>query len=152
ARNYAEAINNYSTLVKLYPYDRAGHGNLALAFFYTRDFAKALEEGRRSIEDGSKNLLYRNNYALYAMYAGDFKSAADESRADINMDPALTKAYLPLAVAAIADGNFKGASDAYDEMSKTGASGASLAALGHADLDMYEGRFADAEATVKAAL
>jgi tetratricopeptide (TPR) repeat protein len=154
ARNYAEAINNYSTLVKLYPYDRAGHGNLALAFFYTRDFAKALEEGRRSIEDSAEkqNMLYRNNYALYAMYAGDFKTAADESRVEIKLDPALTKAYLPLAVAAIADGNFKGASDAYDEMSKTGAAGASLAALGRADLEMYEGRFADAEATVKAAL
>jgi serine/threonine protein kinase/tetratricopeptide (TPR) repeat protein len=152
ARNYPEAINNYSTLVKLYPYDRSGHGNLALAYFYTRDFSKALEEGRRSIENGSRNLLFRNNYALYAMYAGDFKSAADEARAEIKMDPALMKAYLPLAVAAIADGNFSAARAAYDDMGKTGAAGASLAALGLADLAMYEGRFGDAESLVKAAL
>jgi tetratricopeptide (TPR) repeat protein len=129
AHNYTEAINNYSTLVKLYPYDRSGHGNLALAYFYTRDFPKALEEGRRSIEGGSRNLLFRNNYALYAMYAGDFKSAADEGRAEIKMDPAVMKAYLPLAVAAIADGNFNAARAAYGEMGKTGVPGASLAAL-----------------------
>jgi eukaryotic-like serine/threonine-protein kinase len=152
ARNYTEAINNYSTLVKLYPYDRSGHGNLALAYFYTRDFTKALEEGRRSIEDGSKNLLYRNNYALYAMYAGDFKAAAEEVRAEIKMDPALMKAYLPLAIAAIADGDFDGARAAYVEMVKTGAAGASLSALGLADLAMFQGRFSDAEAVVKAAL
>ena len=152
AHNYTEAINNYSTLVKLYPYDRSGHGNLALAYFYTRDFPKALEEGRRAIEDGSRNLLFRNNYALYAMYAGDFKSAADEARAEIKMDPALMKAYLPLAVAAIADGNFNAARAAYGDMGKTGVPGASLAALGLADLAMYEGRFTDAEALVKAAL
>jgi len=149
---YAEAINNYSTLVKLYPYDRSGHGNLALAYFYTRDFPKALEEGRRTIEDGSRNLLYRNNYALYAMYAGDFKGAADEARAEIKMDPALMKAYLPLAVAGIADGDFDAARAAYGDMGKTGVPGASLAALGLADLAMYEGRSTDAEALIKAAL
>ena len=152
ARNYTEAINNYSTLVKLYPYDRSGHGNLALAYFYTRDFPKALEEGRRSIENGSRNLLFRNNYALYAMYAGDFKSAAEEARAEIKIDPALMKAYLPLAVAAIVEGNFDAARAAYGDMGKTGVAGTSLAALGLADLAMYEGRFTEAEALVKAAL
>ena len=31
ARNYEQAIENYSDLVKAYPADRAGHSNLALA-------------------------------------------------------------------------------------------------------------------------
>ena len=32
ARNYEKAIENYETLVKLYPADDGGHGNLALAY------------------------------------------------------------------------------------------------------------------------
>ena len=151
-RNFDKAIEDYSTLLKLYPYDRTGHGNLALAYFYTRNFPKALEEGRRSIENGSRDLLFRNNYALYAMYAGDFKAAADEGRAEIQTDPTLMKAYLPLAIAAIADGDSAAARGAYARMATTGVAGSSLANLGLADLAMYEGRFADAEAIVKAAI
>jgi tetratricopeptide (TPR) repeat protein len=151
-QNYDKAIENYSTLVKLYPYDRSGHGNLALAYFYARNFPKALEEGQRSIEGGSRDLLFRNNYALYAMYASDFKAAAEQSRKDIQIDPALMKAYLPLAIAAIAGGDSTAARDAYGRMAKVGASGASLSSLGLADLAMYEGRFADAEATARAAI
>jgi tetratricopeptide (TPR) repeat protein len=152
ARNYDKAIENYTTLVKLYPYDRSGHGNLALAHFYTRNFANALEEGRRAIEGGSRDLLYRNNYALYAMYAGNFKAAAEEARAEIQLDPRLMKAYLPLAIAAIDSGDSSAARDAYARMEQTGVSGESLAGLGLADLAMYEGRFAEAEAIVKTAI
>ena len=50
AQAYQEAVTNYSKLVELYPADRAGHGNLAVARFYLLDFARATESSRRALE------------------------------------------------------------------------------------------------------
>src|SRR5204862_5402180 len=43
AQNFEQAVDNYSKLVTAYPADFAGRNGLALAYFYQRDFAKALE-------------------------------------------------------------------------------------------------------------
>ncbi len=144
-RNYEKAIENYNTLVKLYPADRAGHSNLALAHFYRLNFGKALEEARESVKIYPKNDTFRNNYALYAMYAGDFATAEREARRVIEQNPKFAKAYLPIAMAALAANNVAGARDAYGRMEGTGGFGASLAAMGLADLALYEGRWNDAE-------
>jgi eukaryotic-like serine/threonine-protein kinase len=149
AQNYDKAIENFSTLIRLYPSDRGGHVNLALAYFYTRNFSKALEEGRRSVEVGSKDLMNRTNYALYAMYAGDFKTAATEAQKVIAQDPAVYRAYFPLAIAALASGDAAMARSAYERMAKSGTAGASLAGLGLADIALYQGRFAEAETILR---
>ena len=78
SRNYEKAIENYQTLLSLYPADDTGHNNLAMSYFSTRRFAEALEEGRRALEIYPHRLLYRGNCALFAMYAGDFAAAEDE--------------------------------------------------------------------------
>ena len=148
ARNYDKAIENYSTLVKLYPADR-GHGNLALAYFYIRDFPKALEEGRRAVELYPKSVRFRTNNALYAMYAGDFATAAAEGGRVIDQAPHSETAYLPLAMAALATAKPAEARDAYMRMARAGTPGASLANIGLADLAMYEAGFVEAEATLK---
>ena len=44
-QNYDKAIESFSTLVRLFPSDSVGHVNLALAYFYNRQFDEALEEG-----------------------------------------------------------------------------------------------------------
>jgi tetratricopeptide (TPR) repeat protein len=140
ARNYEKAVENYSALVSSYPADSAGHNNLALAYFYLQDFQKALEEGRRAVEIYPKNSFYRNNAALYAMYAGDFEHGATEARAVLEVQPATHKAYLPIVMQAVAAGDADASVAAYADMQKTGAPGASLAAIGIADLDLYNGR------------
>ncbi len=144
SRNYDKAIENYSTLVKLYPADGAGHNNLALAYFSTRNFAQALEEGRRALEIYPRKLLYRGNYALYAMYASDFKSALDGATQLLNDEPTYYPAYLPVAVAALTQRDFADARDAYNRMAQTGRPGATVAAIGIADAAMYEGNFPQA--------
>jgi hypothetical protein len=86
------------------------------------------------------------------MYAGDFTIAEGESKKLIEQDGAFFKAYLPLAVSALARGDPVAARAAYERMAKVGPQGASLAAIGLADLALYEGRFGDVEPILKDAL
>ena len=148
-QNYQQAAEHYKGLLDKYPYDRVGHLNLALTYFYLREFENALQEGKRSIEVDPKSLIGHSNYALYAMYAGDFATAAVEARKVIEQDPSAFKAYLPFAVAGLATFDVAAATDAYNRMAKANPEGASLANIGLADLAMYQGRFADAAAMLR---
>lgn len=150
--SYDKAIDNYGELVRRYPADRGGHSNLALAYFSTLNFAKAMEEGRQAIQIYPRNLTFRSNYALFAMYAGDFKTAVDQARQVITGDSKFQKGYLPLAMAALDEGDVEAARTAYAAMAQAGAAGASLAASGLGDLDLLAGRNADAGKTLQAAL
>jgi serine/threonine protein kinase/Tfp pilus assembly protein PilF len=145
-KNYEKAVESLKRVVDQYPYDRGGQVNIAIAYFYMRNFAKALEHGRRSVEIAPKDVINRANLALYGMYAGDFATAADEARAVLTQDATAYRSYLPLAMAAIAKGDFEAARSAYADMSKSGPPGSSLATLGLADLALYQGRFHDAGA------
>ncbi len=149
ARNDDKAIENGEALVKLYPADRAGHLNLAFAYFQKRNFAKAFEEGRRGIEIYRGHVAAWNTYALYAMYASDFATAASEAERVSKQYPTFPKAYLPLAMAALANGKSDAARNAYARMAATGPLGASVASMGLADISMYEGRFAEAVTILK---
>jgi tetratricopeptide (TPR) repeat protein len=151
-RNYDQAIEAYRQLVERYPADRAGHNNLALAYFYTRDFAKAFEYGRRAIQVYPQSLKFRNNFALYAMYAGDFRTAAENAQQVLAEDSSYDAAYLPLAMAAFHDESPDAARAVYEKARASGAGGASLAAIGLADIALYQGRVTDAVATLEAAI
>jgi tetratricopeptide (TPR) repeat protein/predicted Ser/Thr protein kinase len=151
-RNYDKAIENYTALVARYPADRAGHSNLALAYFHVLNFPKALEEARASVKIYPRIATFRSNLALYAMYSGDFATAATEAARVVEQEPTFAKAYLPLAMAALAKGDAEGAREAYRRMGEAGPRGQSLASAGLADLAMYEGRFADAVAILEEAI
>jgi serine/threonine protein kinase/tetratricopeptide (TPR) repeat protein len=152
AGSYDKAIDNYSQLVTKYPADRGGHSNLAISYFASLDFPKALAEGRAAIRIYPRNVTFHSNVALYALYASDFKAAAEEAARVIELDKSFAKGYLPLAMAAIDNGNFDAARDAYGRMAATGAVGASRAASGLADLDLYTGRYKDAERRLRTAI
>jgi|RhiMethySRZTD1v2_1073278.scaffolds.fasta_scaffold02704_2 serine/threonine protein kinase/tetratricopeptide (TPR) repeat protein len=144
AHNYEKAVENYAELVKRYPADRAGHSNLAVAYFSLLNFSKAREEGQQAIQIYPKIPTLRNNFALFAMYAGDFATASTEAAKVLAQDPKFSKAYLPVAVAALADGKADAAREAYTRMAATGTVGASLATLGLADVALYEGKAEEA--------
>lgn len=143
-RNYEKAVEQYDSLATKYPADGAAHNNLALAYFNLLQFARALEEGKRVLDIYPRSPLYRYNYALYAMYAGDFPTAASEARKALDANPNLPKAHLAIAMAALAGGNIDQARAAYDDARSAGPRGVSLAAIGLADLAMYQGRFDEA--------
>jgi len=152
AENYPKAVENYEKLVTLYPFDRAGHSNLALAYFYTLDFPKALEHGRRAIEIYRGSPKFRSNYALYAMYAGDFATASSVAEGLVADTPSYYRGYLPIAMAAVAAGDVGRARGAYESMAQAGGQGASLAAMGQADLSMYTGDVQGAIETLTAGI
>jgi serine/threonine protein kinase/tetratricopeptide (TPR) repeat protein len=152
SRNYQQAIDNYSQLLKLYPADRAGRTNLAFAYFNTLDFARALEENRRAMDIYQGNFKLWSNQALYAMYAGDFKTAETEASRVLEASPKSYRAYLPRAIAALDRSDAAAAREAYTQMAAIDKQAESLASMGLADLLMYEGRFRDAENGLRAGI
>ncbi len=143
-RDFEGAVEHYRALVERFPADEAGHGNLALAYFHLLDFARALEHGRRAVAIYPSDVRFRTNLALYAMYAGDHAAASAEAARVLEHDAGFHKAYLPIAAAAMASGDFDAALRAFDGMERAGTMGASLAAIGRADFALFHGRFADA--------
>jgi len=143
-RDYPKAIESLKELVTRYPADTAGLNNLAYAYFQTLDFPKACEEGRKALALWPKSARFLSNSSLYAMYASDFAEAARQSTTLIAIDPNSYIAYLPLAVAQAATGDLAAARQTYQRMAATDETGRSTAALGLADLAIYEGRTAEA--------
>ncbi len=140
-RNYQKAIETYETLVEKYPADTVGHNNLAVSYFSALDFQSALRQGRRALDIYPNDLLARSNYALYAMYASDFDTAVAEAEQLTERDRVYFKAWLPVAMNAIASGDLEGARRAYREMAQASARGASTANLGLADIELFAGNF-----------
>ncbi|HSC06874.1 MAG TPA: tetratricopeptide repeat protein [Steroidobacteraceae bacterium] len=150
--NYEKAIDNYSQLVKLYPADGAAHNNLAISYFMTLNFPAALAEGKRLLEMYPEDIQFRANYALYAMYASDLKAAVEESGKVLKADPTYYLAYLPVAMQAMTIPDSIAARRVYERAATQGDSGASLAAIGLADVALYEGKAADAEDILPSAI
>lgn len=143
-RESRKAIEEYNSLVESYPSDQVGHINLALAYFYLRDMPKALQEARLSLELTPNALLARNNLALYAIYAGDFATGQREAQTVLDKNPTYLSAYGALAMAQAGQGDIAGSEATYGKLASSGARGASMAAIGLADLNLYQGRAAAA--------
>ncbi len=144
ANNPGKAAEEFTTLVQKFPADTAGHSNLALALLLLRQTGRALEEGRRSVEIYPKNLQNRNNVALYALYAGDYQTGARESAAVLKENPQFEKAYIATALSALGQEHPQDAQQAYEKLSQVSERGASMAAIGLADLAAIEGRLDEA--------
>jgi len=143
-REPQKAIEEYSALVRQYPADASAYGNLALAYFYMRDMQKAVQEGRHSVGVSPKNLLQRDNLALYAIYAGDFATGDKEAKTVLEQNPSFTHAYIALAMAQMGMGQAPDAEQTYHKLEALNARGASIAALGLADIALFRGRADDA--------
>ena len=143
-QNYPRAIEQFEALIKQYPADGVGLSNLALAYFYGRDMAGALKQGRKSLDMQPSSLPKRANLALYAMYAGDFDTAGPEAVKVMTMNPGYVTAYVCQAVSEIVKGRTLEAAEIYRKLAEVSADGASLAAMGLADLALYEGKTAKA--------
>ena len=144
SHNYEKAIENYQTLVDQYPADGGAYSNLGYAYHMVRDFDKAVEAGRRSVELDSGNLIKRINYAIYATYAGDFETAMTESQKVYEQNSGFGYALFTLGRAAAAAGDLEMAQDVYFRLAESGGMGSSLAPMGAADMLLTVGRNADA--------
>ena len=140
SHNYEKAIENYETLVELFPADGGGHSNLAFAYLNTRDFDKAVASGAEAVQLDPNNVIKRMNYAMYAMYAGDFETSIKESKIVLEQNPAFGYARFTLGRSAMAAGDVEVARDAFETLGSDGGMGSSLAPMGSADLEMVLGR------------
>ena len=143
-RNQSKAIDELTALVKQYPADTAGHANLALANFFQRDMNKALEEQRRAVAIIPHSVQQRGNLSMYALYAGDFDTAAKEAQQVLQENPKFEEGARTLALAKLAGGHIEEAKQEYAKLQAISPRGASMAAIGLADLALYEGRLTDA--------
>ena len=149
SHNYEKAIENYKTLVELFPADGGAYSNLGYAYHMVRDFDKAVEAGGRSVELDPSNLIKRINYAIYATYAGDFETAMAESETVYEQNPDFGYALFTLGRAAAASGDLERAQEAYARLAEAGGMGSSLAPMGGADMLLTVGRHADAIAILE---
>jgi tetratricopeptide (TPR) repeat protein len=144
SRNYAKAIENYELLVQNFPADAVGHSNLSVAYFYNRQFDDALKEGRYILQLYPDNPTIHSNYSLYAMYAGDFVTARKEGQALVDDGQIFYLAYLPIAMAELAEGNIDAARTAYRAMAAIDEAGRSLASTGLSDIELFLQNYAGA--------
>jgi tetratricopeptide (TPR) repeat protein len=136
-RNFDKAIETYETLVEKYPADDAAHNGLAVQYFYALDFDKAREAGAELLNIYPNSVMGRSNYALYAMYATDFETAVAEAEKVRELDSSYFKAWLPVAISELSQGNVAAAREAYAAMQPTGARGELTGQLGLADVSMF---------------
>ena len=139
-----KAIEEYTALLKLYPYDDAAHTNLAISYFYLREMDKAVEVERRDVEINPRGLMQRTNLSLYEAYDGDFANAVKEAQEVLKQNPKSVSALGALALGLLGQGKVTEATAAYEQMRPISARGASSSATGLADIALYESRMKDA--------
>lgn len=143
-KNYPKAIEEFTALLGKYPADSVGYMNLALAYFYARDMAKAAEVGRHAVELYPKDVTKRFNLVWYLIGAGDFETAEEEVHKVIQLDPAYKEAYVCKALIEINQGRMDQAAETYRQLETRDSYGAALATTGMADLAAIEGRISAA--------
>jgi len=151
-RDYKRAAEEYSALLQQFPMDSAAHTNLPLAYFYNREMQKAFEEGQKAAEFAPRNILPRSNLVWYAIGIGKFDAAEAEFQEVMKINPEFYDALVPLALAQIAQDRPRDAEKTYLELSSKDVRLASLAAIGMADLAIYESRLNDARKILDAGI
>jgi len=146
SRNIDKAIENYELLIGKYPADRIGRSNLAVAYFFSRQFEQALSQGANLVELYPGVVAFRANYALYAMYAGKFDTARKEAEQILVDNSDYYLAYIPLAMAHLAEGQVEAATEVYQGMRALGERAESIALTGLADVALLQGDYRKASA------
>jgi tetratricopeptide (TPR) repeat protein len=111
--------------------------------------AKAVEEGRYSTNLDPKRVTYQINLAWYAIAAGDFELGEQQAKKVIELSPAFVKGYVCQALSDLGRGRSSQAVQSYETAKTLSPLGASFAAIGMADIALYEGRVGTATAILK---
>ena len=143
-RNFQKAIEECSELVRLYPADFSGQTNLAVAYYYARNYSKAKEAGLRAVELYPKKILPRFNLSWYALADGDLEMAEQQTQEVLSINVEYDEVYVVIALLKLAQGLIDEAAKTYETLKTLTPEGESLAALGLADIALYEGRLSDA--------
>src|SRR5438552_2852506 len=144
ATNWQKCVKEYSDFVKQYPADQFGENNLAICYARLHNMPKAMEEGKKALQLAPKDAAAGLNFALYSCYATAFESCAQEASKVFELNPNYEEAFLALAYAQAGENQLPQARDTYQKLEKVSTWVASLAAVGMANLALYDGRFREA--------
>jgi len=144
-QDYQKAIEQYSSLIKEYPADVVGYGNLAFAYFGARKMAEAMETGEKAAVIDPQDLTAHYNLGWYALAAGQFETAKNAELVVIKNNPQDEEPHIVLGLIELASGRIAEAVESYKTLASLGPSAAARAAAGLADLAAYEGRLEDAK-------
>ena len=142
--DWQNCVQQLTQLVAKYPADRVGQNNLASCYTELRNAPKALEAARHAVEITPRGVGPRLNLAFISAFAGDFPASEKEARAALEISPTVYQGDFVLAEAQLGEGQIEQATQSYHQVEKSGASGASTAADGLADLAAYKGDYAEA--------
>jgi Tfp pilus assembly protein PilF len=148
--DWKKCIDEYSSLIKQYPVDNIGHGNLAYCYSNVPDMVNAVKEQRIAVELSPNSSAQRMNLSVYATYAGDFQTSEEQAHAVLKMNSAYEKGYLALAYAQMGQDHMDQAGETYRLLDKVSTLGKSYATAGLSDLDIYQGQFAAAAKMLEA--
>jgi tetratricopeptide (TPR) repeat protein len=137
-------VQEFTQLVTRYPADRVGQNNLATCYTQLRNAPKALEAAQRAVEIVPRGVGQRLNLSFISSFAGDFAAGEKEARAALDINPSSAQGYLVLAEAQLGQGQAEKAAASYHQLEKFGSLGVSTATASLADLDAYQGRYAEA--------
>ncbi len=141
--NWPKCVEEYGELLKRFPADNVGQGNVAGCYLHLRKFPEAVAAARQAVAIVPKGAMQRVILSLDSSYNGDFAAGEKEARTALELNPSFP-AYLALVEAQLGEGQMAEATETYHNLAKVNPLGASLAASGLADVAAYEGRFADA--------
>jgi tetratricopeptide (TPR) repeat protein/predicted Ser/Thr protein kinase len=142
--DFPKCIEEYTSLVNLYPSDNLAHNNLAKCYIELHNYPKAIDESQRALKITPNAAFYRMNLSVLFTYTGDFPAAEEQARTVIRSNPSFEVAYVALAYSQLGQGQLTRAAETYQKLEKLSSLGASMASSGLADLAIYEGRFSDA--------
>jgi len=145
-RNNEKAREEALALIEKFPADTAALANLAVAELYRRDMTRSVELGKHALVAMPRNVIRANNLALFLMYAGEFPAAEEQAKAVLSINPEFAKAYVAMALSQAATGRAEDAERTYRSLVALPGAAPYYAASGLADLHMYQGRLAQAEA------
>jgi serine/threonine protein kinase/tetratricopeptide (TPR) repeat protein len=140
-QNWQKCVEEYSELVREYPADNVGYGNLATCYARMLNMPKAMEAAREGLKIAPSNVFERMNSSLYSCYTNDFQSCERGGRAVLQMNPSYEHAFLVVAYAQLGQGQVSQAAGEYQQLEKVSPRGASLAAAGLGNIALYQGRF-----------
>ncbi len=146
AGDWQNCVKENTQLVTHFPADRVGQWNLASCYAQLRNAPKALEAAQQSVAIVPKGVGPRVNLSFISSFAGDFAAGEKEALAGLAINPSAAQGLLVLAEAQLGEGEIDKATDSYHRLEKIGALPASTAASALADLDAYQGKYADAAA------
>lgn len=144
--NQRKCVEEYGTVLARYPTDTGAANNMAVCLTQLRNFPGALREVRRAIAILPKRATYHVNLALYSAYAGDYETAAKEASAALDLNPSYAAAFQASAFAAAGKEQVADVLAAYQKLQQINPSDA---AIGLADLAVFEGRFSEAIALLQ---